>query len=276
MEKNKQAEILKRVLQLEKQITNKNCSLERLLVEQYTSAPVPPTCKTVVREYPEIIPEVQVDKVKAIVPSLIFWPWFLIYYFGIWSKEKKADIERIRNSEEYKAKCAALDAEFDKQQESFNKEYEEKKRIYDTETLPQYEKALHEWEEQHKEKVDKTRKELHAAQKELHEIYNTTKIVPVQYRNITALQYICDMVSTSDYDVKEAIESYDKKTQRDLNVMQIQAQQTANELAYEQNALLDKQNAIASKARRDANIASAIGAVQHHNTNKTLKKFFGK
>ena len=276
MEKNQQAEILRRVLELERQIANTNCALERLLVEQYVGTPVPPTCEMVVREYPEIIPEVQFDMVKAIVPSLIFWPWFLIYYFGIWSKEKKADIERIRNSEEYKARCAALDAEFDNQQESFNKEYEEKKRIYDTETLPQYEKALREWEEQHKEKVDKTRKELHAAQKELHEIYNTSKIVPVQYRNITALQYICDMVSSSDYDIKEAIESYDKKTQRDLNVIQIQAQQTANELAYEQNALLDKQNAIASKARRDANIASAIGAVQHHNTNKTLKKFFEK
>lgn len=276
MEKNKQAEILKRVLELEKRIVDKNRALERLLVEQYAGVPVPPTCEMVVREYPEIKPEVQFDKVKAIVPSLIFWPWFLIYYFGIWNKEKKADIERIRNSEEYKAKCATLDAEFDKQQEIFNKEYEEKKRIYDTETLPQYEKALHEWKTQHKEKVNATREELHAAQKELHEIYNTTKIVPVQYRNITALQYISDMVSSSDYDVKEAIESYDKKTQRDLNAMQIQAQQEANELAYEQNALLDKQNAIASKARRDANIASAIGAVQHHNTNKTLKKFFGK
>ena len=42
MEKNKQAEILRRVLELEKQIVNTNCALERLLVEQYTSAPIPP------------------------------------------------------------------------------------------------------------------------------------------------------------------------------------------------------------------------------------------
>ena len=72
MEKNKQAEILKRVLELEKQVVNTNRALERLLVEQYVGTPVPPTCEMVVREYPEIIPDVQFDMVKAIVPSLIF------------------------------------------------------------------------------------------------------------------------------------------------------------------------------------------------------------
>lgn len=272
MEKNTQAEILKRVLELEKQIVSKNGALERILAERYAGTPVPPVHEMVVREYLEIKPEVQFDKMKAILPSLVCWPWFFIYYFVIWKKEKQADIERIRNSEEYKAKCAALDMECDKQQAIFDKEYEEKKQNYDTETLPQYEKALSEWKKQHQVRVDQTREELHLAQKELHELYDTTKIVPVQYRNITALQYICDMVLSSDYDVKEAIENYDKKTQRDLNVMQIQAQQQANELAYEQNALLDEQNTIADKARRDAKIASAIRVVQHHNTNKMLKK----
>lgn len=79
-----------------------------------------------------------------------------------------------------------------------------------------------------------------------------------------ALQYIYDMISTSDYDVRQAIEYFDK------------SQQQANALAMEQNDLLDRQNSIAEKARRDANIAAAVGAVQRHNTNKTIKKWMEK
>ena len=60
-----------------------------------------------------------------------------------------------------------------------------------------------------------------------------------------------------------------------LEEMRLQEQQ-ANALAMEQNDLLDRQNSIAEKARRDANIAAAVGAVQRHNTNKTIKKWMEK
>ena len=61
-----------------------------------------------------------------------------------------------------------------------------------------------------------------------------------------------------------------------LEEMRLQEQQQANALAMEQNDLLDRQNSIAEKARRDANIAAAVGAVKRHNTNKTLKKWMEK
>lgn len=90
-----------------------------------------------------------------------------------------------------------------------------------------------------------------------------------------ALQYIYDMISTSNYDVRQAIEYFNKSQQRALEEMRLQEQQ-ANALAMEQNDLLDRQNSIAEKARRDANIAAAVGAVQRHNTNKTIKKWMEK
>ena len=83
------------------------------------------------------------------------------------------------------------------------------------------------------------------------------------------------MISTSDYDVRQAIEYFNKSQQRALEEMRLQEQQ-ANALAMEQNDLLDRQNSIAEKARRDANIAAAVGAVQRHNTNKTIKKWMEK
>ena len=61
-----------------------------------------------------------------------------------------------------------------------------------------------------------------------------------------------------------------------LEEMRLQEQQQANALAMEQNDLLDRQNSIAEKARRDANIAAAVGAAQRHNTNKTIKKCMEK
>ena len=61
-----------------------------------------------------------------------------------------------------------------------------------------------------------------------------------------------------------------------LEEMRLQEQQQANALDMEQNDLLNRQNSIAEKARRDANIAAAVGAVQRHNTNKTLKKWMEK
>ena len=61
-----------------------------------------------------------------------------------------------------------------------------------------------------------------------------------------------------------------------LEEMRLQEQQQANALAMEQNDLLDRQNSIAEKARRDANIAAAVGAVQRHNTNKAIKKWMEK
>lgn len=44
----------------------------------------------------------------------------------------------------------------------------------------------------------------------------------------------------------------------------------------EEMRLPDRQNSIVEKARRDANIAAAVGAVQRHNTNKAIKKWMEK
>lgn len=215
---------------------------------------------------------------KAIVPTLFFWPWILIYYFKIYKKEKLADEERIRNSDEYKAQCAALDLKYDKQQSNNNAKYEEAKKIYDTETMPKYQQELREWTDKHNAEIKDNKKKLDNAESELSDIYNNTNLIPMQYREIPALQYIYDMISSSDYGVKEAIENYDKKVQRDLDMHKISEQQIANQLAYEQNqlsyeqnALLEEQNNIADKARKQANAAAFVGAVQRHNTNKALK-----
>lgn len=65
--------------------------------------------------------------------------------------------------------------------------------------------------------------EIQSMQKELAALYETEKPIPLQYRNRKSLQYIYDIMSTSDYDLKQAIDSYDKFKARELEEERIAA-----------------------------------------------------
>lgn len=283
MEHSKQVDAVKKVIDLEILIANTQSKLSDMVAESYPPQPNPPVCETIERTYPKIEPQTKFNWKMAFIPAaclIIVFPapivWLLIYYFILYKKKRDEEIAQIENSQEYKAQCAALDREFEERQQAANQKYEVDKQVYETETLPNYRKAYAEWTAEHNREVDAVEAELKQAEAALNELYTTTKIVPLQYRSIEVLQYIYDMISSSDYDVRAAIENYEKQEQKRLELAKLQEQQAANQLAYEQNELLDQQNDIAKKARRDANIASVVGTVQRHNTNKTLKGFTKK
>ena len=288
MDNSKQVEILKEVLELERQVANLKSKLLSLKSEKFTQPPKEPTCEKIIRTYPKIKSQIKFNWIKACLPiivtfvlsfepmlfALLFFPallWIPIYYFVFHRKYQKEDKEKIKNSDEYKAQCAKLDEEFDKQQNEANERYKKEKEIYDTKTLPEYQEKLKEWEAEHDQKVKETKIELMNAHKKLTAIYEETKIVPMQYREIEKLQYIYDLISTSDYDIKQAIDVYDRNEQRRLDEARLYEQQYANQIADEQNDLLNEQNRISERARKDANRAAIVGAVQRHNTNKALK-----
>lgn len=206
-----------------------------------------------------------------LIPTTVFiWP--PIYYFAIYRKNKKAAIEKVVNSEEYKQQYAIAKAESDKLQQNYDAEYAAAKNEFDTVTIPEFQQEYAEWEKEKDKRINQLNQELIKVQNDLTDLYSQTRIVPVQYRSIYALQYIYNMISTSDYDVHQAIDSFDKSEQRRLDTLRLQEQRHANALATEHNDLLDEQNYIAEKARRDANMAYVVSAVQRHNTNKSLKK----
>ena len=279
MSNESQVKTLKEVLDLEKHLVSAEKELFQKKSESFSEPPQPPICATINRIYPEIIPQVKFNIALAIIPSLIFWPWIAIYYFAIYKKEREADIQRIRNSEEYQNKCRQLDAEYDVKQLEANNQYELQKRVFDTETMPNYQRNLNTWNIKHKQELDDIKNDISISKNQLTTIYNETKIVPMQYRNIDALEYIYNLVSTSDYDITYAINNYDTHRQRILDTKRmhieearLQEQQIANGLADEQAQLMYEQNMISDKARKDAKFASTVGIIQHHNTNKTLKE----
>lgn len=281
MEQNKQTQAVKKALDLECEIQSVNTNLDRIQSETFREKPQPPLKQTVNRSIPPIQPTIKFNWVLAVL--LLFLTsgvGTLIYYFAFYKPKKEAEIEQIKNSAAYRQQCAQAEAEFNRLQKELDKQFEQETNRYQTVVLPEYDRDLAAWTEQHNHQIHKYKVQLELAQGELQAHYRETKIVPLQYRTIPALQYIYDMISSSDYTVREAIESYDKQEQRKLDLARLEEQQQANQLAYEQNQLayeqndlLDRQNEIAQKTRRDANIASVVGAVQRHNTNKILNQF---
>ena len=297
MEHEKQVQNVKKALELE---THAEALRKSLHAEQEKCfgkpAPNPPTKKTAEFTPPPIRHGCKLNWLMMLLPAaidialsmitqsvlltmLIFatlFVWPPVYYFVLYRKEKKEAIEKVRNSDEYQREYAAAKAEADNKQKLYDIEYAAAKDEFENVTMPKYQAEYAEWESEKKKKVKQIDEELSEVHKELTELYEQTRIVPIQYRSIYALQYIYDMISTSDYDVRQAIDSFDKNEQRRLDIMRLQEQQQANALAMEQNDLLDRQNTIAAKARRDANIAAVVGTVQRHNTNKTIKKWLDK
>lgn len=306
MEHEKQVQNVKRALELEKQLDALKNALNKeqrkafgkpkpnpptRKTAQFTKPTVKPQCKInwwmmflpagidillgMLTEH--IIPGLSILLGVLVMPTLFIWPF--VYYFAIYRNQKKADIERQTNSAEYKRQCAEAKAEADRMQKAYDDEYTEEKSRYDNVIMPKYQAEYSEWENAKNARINQLERELAKVRSELSELYEQTRIVPSQYRNIYALQHIYDMISTSDYDVHQAIENFDKSEQRRLDRMRLQEQQKANAYAVEQNKLIDEQNdlideqnTIARKARRDANIAAVVGAVQRHNINKNLKK----
>lgn len=306
MNKAEQVAALKKALDLEESIAAIQMKLNKLRKEQYISKPIAPKKpqKKIAKApvYPEPLSNLKlIDHLKTIP----IWLWIILVWTGIGAiimlivkikefKQVKADdVERIKHSAEYKEKCNALGREAAETQAKYDEEFlcatnEYKKTLYEYEnvTIPKYNKDLAEWERKHNEDIASLESQLNEARSALASHYEVTKIIPLQYRERNIIKYLYDMISTSGYDIKEAIEKYDQKLLRDLEEKRLHEQKLANErqrvaneiaeaqaaLLAEQNYLANEQNMIAEKARRDANAAAAISIAQRHKTNKILDK----
>ena len=120
---------------------------------------------------------------------------------------------------------------------------------------------------------------LEEDKKELDLLYDSTKILPSPYRSINAIEFITNYMDTSDASLEDAILSYDRNLQLDLDNQKLSEQIRENDIkdrmanAQEAaNDIAERNNEIAEQTRRDANRAAFIAAVQRHNTNKHIKR----
>lgn len=210
-----------------------------------------------------------------IIPLLIF---FFSSRFDY--RKKKEDVRSAMAAEqpEYVAACKAADEQAARAQQEEDARYAAAKKKYEEETLPQYMQALDAWTKRKNAELIKGQQELDAAVQQLMIHYEQTKILPLSYRRIDAMQYIYDTVSTSNCTIQQAIDLYDRQEQYKLEQQRLYQQEQANKLQREANAqaaeqarLMEEQNDIADRARKEANIAAVVGAVQRHSINKKLK-----
>lgn len=310
MSNAEQVAAVKKALDLSMQVLHAKTTVKKLQEEQFRVRPKEPVHQAVTKKYPEVnmkystlemaFPIVislclfifsiwgsirngyHLDGADFILrltpPVLLFVGWHVIYFIYRSLFFRRFIKERRSATPEYKELCSKIDKEVELQQQIADEKYLREKKEYDEVILPQYENELKDWTAAQGQKITEAESELERLEGELNAHYELTKVVPLQYRKVKALRYLYDLMATSEYSIKEAIELYDRQVQRELDEAKLQAQQRANRLADEQsalldeqNALLDEQNAIADRARAEAREAAVISAIQRHKTNKLLK-----
>ena len=190
----------------------------------------------------------------------------------------KEDVIRIKASKAYKDEYQRrLDAQKHKQKK-FDSEYESENA--------QYEKSYDLWKEHKKSwESDRDRRYEEAVAEYLSEKYILYKMfnefgkIPKQYRFMECIEYIRDVLATSDVDIKTALEMYDRERQRKLENERIVAMNRHNDLQEQYNAEMEYQselheraNDIAQKHRREAAALGAYNAYQNHKQTKILEK----
>lgn len=305
--------------QLNEELETKTERMEELKSESYKNPPAKPVR---VIEPPITKPEIHYDKKfnrSSLAPSLMVcgiafiiacklneilaafvmfgtifgWPFYAWKKYKKHTEQVQASKDAIANSSEYQKRCQRLeDSRTAKQQEN-DALYQKRLDEWNNIIMPKYNEDKQKWTQSHLSSISKWQNEIdvvsgkrYEAEQELEKLYAETKLIPIDYRNEKALSFIKQTLDTTDYDMKIAIEMYDRKLQMALDAIKIQEQQRQNALLDAQNELLDEQNAhaymqnellyqqneIAEKARKEAKVAAAVSAVQRHNTNKYLKR----
>lgn len=211
-----------------------------------------------------------------ITSASFLWPiGFTIWWYG----KRKQDVYDTLNSAEYKAKCAQIDKEFEESVSRATAVYNNAVHEYKTVTIPMYNLEKQKFEDVRNAAVQKLKKALSEDKCTLNAIYDETKILPSPYRSERSVEFIKEYMETSNGTVEDAILSYDRKLQMDLDNQKLAEQIRQNDIndrmAYAQEAandIAERNNEIAEQSRRDANRAAFVAAVQRHNTNKQLKR----
>lgn len=208
----------------------------------------------------------------------------LLGYFAKGRKRSSSENEakRIRNSADYRSRCAEIDERNRQLQERLTLEaqqrYESALEQYESSALPKYEEELKayettvlpEWEKEEKAVCDAIRE----TEATLREIYSRN-LIPMKFRNLGSLAFIASFMGTSKYDMKFAIERHDKEIDQLIARKNLEAnranaillsnilneQQRANYLQEQAIDYLTEGNRLLKHTRNWAAASTALQAV---------------
>ena len=169
----------------------------------------------------------------------------------VYCLRSKSAANSIRNSSAYKSACKNAEVEYAKQCEAAKIRYQAALKEYNETYLPKYKKAQAAW------LVDKCSRAFRAdlavrdARDKFDESCSGISMIPDQYMDDDALEYLENFLWNSNLELSDALASYDAHRQRELDQQAID---------------------IANRQRRDANIAATVATIQRHKIYKELKR----
>ena len=200
-----------------------------------------------------------VESAFLFVISCLWLPAALVYYFKVYKPRKDSEEERIRTSPEYVNACREIDRYYEERVRMAEKRFAEDQKEYNEKILPGIQNE-----------IDSRKSLINSCDIELTKLLDSTKLIPLQYQNIPALQFLYDVMSTSEYDIKEAIDLYEKNQARIREEEAMRLQAEANAIENAKVDALEESNYIAERARRDQRRQAVVDMVQNHNRNKSL------
>lgn len=242
-------EKLKKIIEYENKITELSEERSARISDIFVAKPKAPVCGKINREYPPVVSSMKPDYKKWVLQLIIamlvcsvlemffdsiFIMLLLIFvlvmaYYNLFHKrfirfpkEKKAEEERIRNSDEYKEECRKLDEEYDRRQAEMNQTYNSE--------MEKYNNNLATWNALRENTIktfDSKIKEIEVLRDSL---YKEVEFIPIDYRKKETVEYIYHVVSSSNYTIKQAIELYNQKVQREIEQARLRELQYQNEL----------------------------------------------
>lgn len=222
---------------------------------------------------------------------------FLVLSYKSYSKKKKQLDEELASSPEYLAEVerAVTDAAkrqneliqvAAQRQKELDMKHQSQLEYYQTVELPEYERALRDWNKVHSLKLNVIEDDLHCNIEALQNLYDTTKLISVHYRELWILRWLYDDMRSSDHDIRYATELLDRDRQR---LATEQAGKMIREAMLEvQSVMMDGFVSVysaieegnsnvqieMSKMHKNlnlSNMADALGIYQRYKTNKILK-----
>ncbi len=292
-----QVSVVKNALDAETKVEKIGSELHHLQTSSFKEEPIEPKYEKVARTYPEVKSTLKywpiilwsygglavflilmwiILKEYAAIFGLLICALpivLIVYYFKVFKKKKEAQIEQIKQSEDYLKQVRELDKKYDEEDNNTYLKYVQEKKHYDEVLLPNYQREKAEWEENRNRNIAEIKQQLESTKKELNELYATSKLIPGQYHTIPALTYLYDLMSTSQFDIKEAIEKYDKDEARKWDQQhKLELEKAANEQAEAAWQTAES----TERARRDQNRANLVGMYQRHKTNDILRDYLKK
>ena len=145
-----------------------------------------------------------------------------IGYIMKYREMKKADVERVRNSYEFRAKLKKIDDDYNSLVAAAKEKYEKDLAEWTNDLMPRYEINKVKYEEKKRVDISNCKTAITHDKREIARIYGETKIIPNAYRTLPILEYIEEFMASSNFDVDRAIENYDRDQQRAIDEKRFQ------------------------------------------------------